>query len=266
MNSRDRISIFHLIKTSTLLLIGGLGVAHFTGNQPYGVLFINNTEIQQIFGVTYLLVFIVHAFIPRTLIMHYRLHVLLPLVSVISLINSYGSYIKSAYVPEQMIEHAIMIFLPLLFFVTLITNRISDKQVFILKLLTALTFLGHGLFAIGFHYVPEGFISMTGEILQFNHYDSLIFLKLVGILDLLVAVLIFLPKQYASSALLYMAFWGLITALARIVYGGIVATNFQETLYYIASTMYRLPHGLVPIILLLQFKGQHPVKIGLKAV
>ena len=63
--------------------------------------------------------------------------------------------------------------------------------VFFCRLCISLTFVGHGLYAIGFYPVPGHFIDMTIALLGVSEYWALLALRGFGILDFLVAVLIF---------------------------------------------------------------------------
>jgi hypothetical protein len=82
----------------------------------------------------------------------------------------------------------------------------------ILRIATSLTFVGHGF---------EAYIQHTGGLVGVSVSDAITasLLRLIGAVDLLVAVLLFIPLPRRSAAG-YMSVWGCITALARTVYAG----------------------------------------------
>lgn len=119
----------------------------------------------------------------------------------------------------------------------------------ITRLAIALTFTGHGLFALGFPSpTPSGFFVMTQEILGLNALQAQYFLRVVGTLDLVVLVALFIPPL-TRPVLLYATFWGLVTAIARswayLEWGGAWDMNVR----WLAETLVRLPHGLLPLAL-----------------
>jgi hypothetical protein len=91
----------------------------------------------------------------------------------------------------------------------------------ILRIATSLTFVGHGFEAIGQHPKFIAYIQHTGGLVGVSVSDAITasLLRLIGAVDLLVAVLLFIPLPRRSAAG-YMSVWGCITALARTVYAG----------------------------------------------
>jgi hypothetical protein len=165
-------------------------------------------------------------------------------------IESYILFKESGFLPEQLIEHALKIMLPLMGVVVLKKGELTNNTLLILKILVAFTFFGHGLFALGIHFVPKNFVSMTTAILQLSNSNAERFLFLIGILDVLAAIGIFFNGVIQKSAFIYMILWGLITAFARIVYGSMVSTDGMDFLYYVSNTIYRIPNGLIPLYLM----------------
>ncbi|MEO1436775.1 MAG: hypothetical protein AAFV80_14650, partial [Bacteroidota bacterium] len=88
------------------------------------------------------------------------------------------------------------------------------------EILVAATFVGHGLFALGWWPRPGHFVDMTIVLMQVSEDQAILFLQLVGWLDLITAVMILFRLPGSGLALWYMVFWGFATALARVV------TNF----------------------------------------
>ncbi|MEZ4938503.1 MAG: hypothetical protein R2799_13015 [Crocinitomicaceae bacterium] len=128
-------------------------------------------------------------------------------------------------------------------------TRIKAKSlVLILKLLSALTFIGHGIFAIGLHFVPGGFIQMTQNILGFNTDGAETFLLIAGILDFIVAFVLFI-KPLQLIAMVYMIFWGVLTSLARFV-GYYYHAPIEEVYsVYLFESIWRAPHFMAPLLL-----------------
>ncbi|WP_179344965.1 hypothetical protein [Winogradskyella ursingii] len=130
------------------------------------------------------------------------------------------------------------------------SNMNSKKVLLILKITTALTFIPHGLFAMGLIYLPGHFVDMTILIFGVNEAQATSFLFIVGLLDVICSFLIFIPG-ISKYVLIYMVFWGFATAFAR-VFAGFNQNFLWSSLHNNAYlTVYRLAHGFVPLIALL---------------
>ena len=92
---------------------------------------------------------------------------------------------------------------------------------------------------------------MTTEILPLSETASLLFLKLVGWLDFVVVALIFLPIT-RRAALAYMACWGGLTTLARIVAYYDTELPRYGLDPWLIEALVRTPHWLIPLWLLLR--------------
>lgn len=124
----------------------------------------------------------------------------------------------------------------------------------IIRVLVALTFIGHGLYAIGFYNTPFNFSQMVWETFPFfTEKMTKGFLMVFGVLDLIAVVLLFFksrPVLYRVS-LVYCVIWGALTAFARIVstfYIEMPLMSLHDGMY---EVIYRFPHFLLPLILLL---------------
>ena len=128
-----------------------------------------------------------------------------------------------------------------------ITALKFDFLILYFKIAIALTFIPHGLFALGIFPVPGYFIDMTISILKISETGARFFLWTVGLLDILGSVLIFTSPRISKITLAYFTFWGLVTAIAR-VYSNFIpelaAMSLHNSFYL---TIYRLPHGLLPL-------------------
>lgn len=126
---------------------------------------------------------------------------------------------------------------------------IKNNLTFILKILIAIVFVSHGLYAVGYYPVPGYFLGMVIDILGFSEDGARLFLLVVGILDFIVSLLIFIPK-ISKYALFYAFIWGLLTSFARI-FAGFSLDYFWELLHLnLYQVVYRLPHALIPLMLL----------------
>lgn len=138
--------------------------------------------------------------------------------------------------------------------VLLLLDTVGSKKVVNgLKIAIACTFIAHGLFAMGLIYLPGYFVDMTIMILGLNESQATTFLYVAGILDLIMSVLIFVPKL-SKYALIYMVFWGLTTAFARLLAGfssDFLVSSLHGSVYLV---IYRLSHGLLPLLVLLMDK------------
>ncbi len=132
---------------------------------------------------------------------------------------------------------------------------------FILKVLVAIVFVSHGLYAIGYYPVPGYYLGMVIDIFGWSENTAGMFLMVAGILDMVVAILIFVPK-IAKYAIIYAFVWGTLTSLARIVSGFYFEFFWQTMNLNLFQAVYRLPHGLIPLMLLVLFKENRKAKIN----
>lgn len=150
----------------------------------------------------------------------------------------------------QFFEHSLQFGIPLIL-VYYHSSFIKAHLGIILKTLIAIVFVAHALYALGYYPVSGYFLDMTINIFGFSEEAAKTFLLVAGILDILTAILIFVPRA-AKYALIYMVVWGLLTALARLV-SGINFDFFWESIHSsLYQTIYRLPHGLIPLMVLLR--------------
>ena len=152
----------------------------------------------------------------------------------------------------QLLEYSARLSAPL-FLVT--STRIHNSNHFILfmKIAIGITFIGHGLFAVGYYPQPGHFVDMM--IKGFRMQEELAKFLLIGfgVLDFLFAIAIFIPS-ITKPALFYGIAWGFATALARIT------TNFHFEFFensleqYLHEFMIRTPHFVLPLVLLISGK------------
>ncbi|QNM85248.1 hypothetical protein H9W90_13790 [Polaribacter pectinis] len=148
------------------------------------------------------------------------------------------------------LEHSIQFGAPLLLVYLFKINGNLLKLITPLKIITALTFVSHGLYALGKLYpLPGNFVTMTLNILPITENLAKEFLFIAGVLDFVAVVFIFIPRLQ-KIGLIYAAIWGLITAFARITSGLTYDVSFSIFHQYLYTTIYRIPHGLSPLITL----------------
>ncbi|MEO0474165.1 MAG: hypothetical protein AAF206_31440, partial [Bacteroidota bacterium] len=158
-------------------------------------------------------------------------------------------FARSGYQLGQLIEHAIQCALPFLLLVHVWQKSAEPGFEKSLRIIIALTFLGHGFYALGIHAQPSHFIQMVGDILGLSAANSKIFLIVMGFLDLVVVVGMFLPRT-SRLVLWYAIIWGTLTALARII-ANIESDDLSGSLLrWLPQVMLRLGHGGIPLLLL----------------
>lgn len=163
------------------------------------------------------------------------------LASLFLVIDAGSSFVNSGYEIQNLLEHSLM----LMTLVVFAFHKEIKNLEFFLKLLTALTFIGHGVYAIGLTGVPLHFIEMTTSILPLSHSEAIQFLWVMGVLDILASILIFSKKKFLFYSLIYMIIWGFLTALARPIYSFGLNSGFG-----VIGFFQRIPHFIVPLLLL----------------
>lgn len=157
------------------------------------------------------------------------------------------------YHVAQFFEHSIQFGTPFVFLYSLRGGFSKQRLVLVLKILIAITFFSHGLYAFGAYPVPGKFVDMVIGILGFTESFAITFLYIAGILDFILAILLFVPRA-ERYALIYAVIWGLLTALARIFANFYIDFPLQSLHQYLYEVIYRLSHGLVPLVVLLGMK------------
>ncbi len=158
-------------------------------------------------------------------------------------------YWKSRYFQiGQLMEHAIQWSLPFFLLAFYKKPVFSSGYILAAKIAIAATFIGHGLYAMGYPALPGNFLQMTLDILPLNEEGARHFLWVMGLLDILMAVGIFWPGK-EKYFLIYGITWGFLTALARIVAGFEVDFPLESTDQFLWETFIRLGHGSLPLLL-----------------
>lgn len=114
------------------------------------------------------------------------------------------------------------------------------------------TFIGHGLYALGYYPIPGNFLEMTMRSLSIGEDPARQFLFLIGILDVLAALGVLWPRYFKTAIFTYLIVWGLLTSLARV--WGYFSFDFIENWLqmWVYELLIRFPHFLVPSFLWLR--------------
>lgn len=148
----------------------------------------------------------------------------------------------------QLIEYASQLACPIILYLVLFKKiAFNDLSVFI-KVAIALTFVGHGFYALGIHPQPGQYVDMILNVFSISELLARKILVIVGVLDLSVAILIFFPKYFQVS-IWYIIIWAALTSLARVVAHidfNFLAASMDQWLY---EVLVRVPHFGLPLAL-----------------
>lgn len=176
---------------------------------------------------------------------------LLPIGSLILFFMYFLVFQENGFRLGNFFEHAAQIAVPTLAALAIRNSIDKSDLIFGLKCVTALTFLGHGLYAIGYYPVPGHFTDMVIEILRVNESTAKHILFLAGAIDVILVILLFIPK-FDFFAAGYCIFWGFVTTMARPIWFVLLNINDSESLlHWLTQALYRAPHLLAPLGLLL---------------
>lgn len=153
----------------------------------------------------------------------------------------------------QFFEYSLQFMTPLILWYY-VKNGVTKLWLALLKVAIALTFISHGLYALGFYPVPANFVAMTIQILPLSQEAAVSLLMVVGILDLIFSIGIFLKGWVFKISVWYCIIWGGLTTSARIL-ANLDLTMFASTMHqWWFESVYRLPHFLIPLLLYLIWK------------
>ena len=153
----------------------------------------------------------------------------------------------------QFLEYALQFSAPVFLIIYHRRGEATPQLIFWMKVMAALTFVSHGLFAIGYYPRPGYFVEMVMNIMGIGQEAAVQVLNIAGILDFVVSVLIFFPKRWAVPALAYMVFWGFGTTIARVwgyFHPEIIMDILNQWFY---QSVFRAPHFLIPFAVLLYY-------------
>lgn len=161
-----------------------------------------------------------------------------------------------------LIEHALQLGTPWLLIAAL-RGRMATGW---MRWLTAFTFIGHGLFAIGFYPIPANFTLMlsatvegffgTAAGAEFATSTAINLLFVVGLLDFLAAIMLLLPNKKAQLWSLYWIIpWAFLTTMARLWANGQFSSGSSFILHWVPAFLYRIPHFLIPVTIWFLLNG-----------
>ena len=157
----------------------------------------------------------------------------------------------------QFFEYSLQFGTVFLLLWTLQKGYISGAIHYTARVAIALTFACHGLYAAGYYPVPGSFMSMVMTGLGIGQADALQLLYFAGIADFAAAGLLLLPWRAAwLPGLLYTVIWGLLTTLARLWSNYWISDWETMLVYWLHEFIYRLPHFLIPLWLLLLYRTE----------
>lgn len=167
----------------------------------------------------------------------------------------FSLWVSHEYRLASFIEHLLQISLPLTCWIMLPYRPQSWEAPaqFLIQVTLALCFVGHGIYALNLSPLPADFLIMTMNLTHLSEEGALSFLSLMGTLDLMAAIGLFLPiHEIRRSALIYMMIWGLLTALARPL-GQPMVSLLSHLVQWGPECIWRLTHALIPLWLWRRF-------------
>jgi hypothetical protein len=143
----------------------------------------------------------------------------------------------------------------------------AGRALIVSKIAIAITFIYHGLFAIGYYPQPGNFTDML--IIGFGIQEDMARAALTNIawMDFLFAGVVLIPfnilyrKEVLSKVLKvifitllsYAVFWGFMTSIARFYIHFDSQFIWQSFEGFFHEFLVRLPHGVFPMIILIEF-------------
>lgn len=128
---------------------------------------------------------------------------------------------------------------------------------FLLRVAIALTFAGHGLYAVGYYPVPAAFTNMMMSGFGLDNATAISALRIAGWLDFVAAALLLVPYRVCWMPALYYAIgWGALTALARVWSHYTLYSTDTLLTYWLAESLVRWVHFLVPLALWLRVRRE----------
>lgn len=150
---------------------------------------------------------------------------------------------------QELLEYGIRYATPISLF--LILNKEITHLESVLKVGILATFAGHGIYALGIPAVPANFMEMTTNITGWGHEEAVLFLFVIGILDIMAGLGLFFRKTVRFS-LGYCVLWGFMTAMARVF--AYTHLGFEEVFArWMPEMILRLPNSLIPLWVLTTF-------------
>lgn len=169
----------------------------------------------------------------------------------------------SFYTIGSILESALQVIFPVLVYFWRLDRY--DHLVHWLKYGICFLFIGHGLYAMNYFPVPGDFVTMTTNILKVSEPAARMFLQIIGIIDILVALIILFIKKplLIKWSIFYLIFWSTATAFARLI-GHWYPDFVQEVVkQWTPEVLVRFPHFLLATVLYFSIhilSGTHNVR------
>ncbi|MEM0925175.1 MAG: hypothetical protein AAGJ83_03985 [Planctomycetota bacterium] len=163
---------------------------------------------------------------------------------------SYAKYAAAQRQLPMFVEHGGQMLMPVIFVMALTLGVRHRVTVVTACLALAMTFAGHGSYAVDLWPTPSTFFAMTSVILGVGYDTAKTMLFVAGILDFAVCLAILIPGIRRWAAL-YAAAWGLLTALARPFAGMSFGLIYWGADQFLHETVLRSPHFMAPLYLFL---------------
>jgi len=159
---------------------------------------------------------------------------------------SFIYYIDKFFRLGEWFEYTVQWMSPLVLYMLVMKEAKVYALGLYMRVAVALTFAGHGLYAIGFYPVPGHFIDMIIMSLHVQESTAVMLLQWAGWLDLVIALLILAPFVYHYAAL-YAFGWGILTAIARVWANYDPTLPFGSLYQWLPETLIRIPNAIMPL-------------------
>ncbi|QEG01927.1 hypothetical protein Mal15_60080 [Stieleria maiorica] len=177
---------------------------------------------------------------------------------------SYAKYVAAQRQLPMLVEHGGQVLAPALLALALALGARHRVTVLVAMVAVVTTFAGHGAYALGWWPTPGNFYAMISLSLGLDYDSATIMLRIAGIMDLAVGVLLFVPPLRRVAAG-YAVLWGLLTALARPVAGMSTGLIYWGADQYVHESVLRAPHFLIPLYLFLLWRRPQPADATLES-
>jgi hypothetical protein len=178
----------------------------------------------------------------------------------------YGFFVDKHYLYGTLLEYSAQFVTPIIF-LWYCNGYGAGRALIVSKIAIAITFIYHGLFAIGYYPQPGNFTDML--IIGFGIQEDMARAALTNIawMDFLFAGVVLIPfnilyrKEVLSKVLKvifitllsYAVFWGFMTSIARFYIHFDSQFIWQSFEGFFHEFLVRLPHGVFPMIILIEF-------------
>ncbi len=181
--------------------------------------------------------------------------ILLSVSALLLFFMAFCYHLDKGYQVAQIMEYTSQIFTPVVLGLHFIGQK-SRAAEFVMRVVIALTFLGHGLYAMGLYPVPGHFVHMVIINMGISNDQAVTLLYIAGWMDVGVAVGLFIPRLKAYW-LGYALFWGFLTSLARLTTYVPLNHMFPIAIHQMGyEFLIRLPHFLLPLAGLIYLKRE----------